>query len=114
MANVTEIKVSSKAYEDSDDCLSAAAQDYAEEHGIERWLVEARWADDANREEIVITIPADMVTIEEMPDCHRASHRAARNWGRYPMNGAQRRMVSRDEAEAIVEADEDGYDHIVE
>lgn len=80
MANVTEIKVNSKAYEDNDDPLSAAAQDYAEEHGIERCLVESRWADDANREEIVITIPADMVTIETMPDWCRASHRAAGNW----------------------------------
>jgi hypothetical protein len=114
MTKTTEITVSSKQYEDSDDCLSAAAQDYAEEHGIERWLVEARWADNANREEILITIPADMVTIETMPDWCRASHRAAGNWGRYPLNGAERRKVSRDEAEEIVAADEDGYDHIVE
>jgi hypothetical protein len=56
----------------------------------------------------------DMVTIETMPDYHRASHRAARNWGRYPRNGAERRVVSREEAEQIVAAGEDGYDHIVE
>lgn len=56
----------------------------------------------------------DMVTIEEMPEQYRSSHRAARNWGRYPHNGATRREVSRDEAEEIVAADEDGYDHIVE
>lgn len=30
------------------------------------------------------------------------------------MNGAERRMVPRDEAEEIVAADEDGYDHIVD
>lgn len=58
MANVTEITVSSKGYEDEDDCLSAAAQDYAEEHGLASWQVEARWADDANREEIVLTVRA--------------------------------------------------------
>jgi hypothetical protein len=52
----TEIIVSSKGYEDEDDCLSAAARDYAEKHGLEIWQVEARWADDANREEIVITV----------------------------------------------------------
>lgn len=55
----------------------------------------------------------DMVTIEEMPEHFRASHRAARNWGSYPHNGATRRQVSREEAEEIVAADEDGYDRIV-
>jgi len=56
----------------------------------------------------------EMVTIEEMPDHLRSSHRAAGNWGRYPMNGAERREVTREEAEEIIAADEDGYDHIVE
>jgi hypothetical protein len=56
----------------------------------------------------------DMVTIEEMPDHHRGSHRAARNWGVYPHNGATRRQVSRDEADEIVESDPDNYAHIVD
>lgn len=55
----------------------------------------------------------DLVTVETMPDWLRASHRQARNWGVYPHNGAERRQVTREEAEAIVAADEDGYDHIV-
>jgi len=58
-------------------------------------------------------VPSDMVTIEEMPDHHRGSHRAARNWGVYPHNGATRRRVSRDEAEEIVESDADNYASIV-
>ena len=53
------------------------------------------------------------VVLETMPDQHRSSHRAARNWGTYPANGSERRIVSRDEAIEIVAADSDGYDHIV-
>jgi len=56
----------------------------------------------------------DLVTIETMPDHLRSSHRAARNWGTYPHNGAERSEVTREEAEEIIAADEDGYDHIVE
>jgi len=56
---------------------------------------------------------AKSVMLETMPDYLRGSHRAAGNWGVYPHNGAMRERVSRVEAEAIVAADTDGYDHIV-
>lgn len=46
--------------------------------------------------------------IETMPDHLRGSHRAAGNWGVYPANGAERRIV--DESE-LPEGDE--YDHVV-
>lgn len=46
--------------------------------------------------------------IETMPDQFRASHRAARNWGCYPANGAERSIV--DES-SLPESDE--YDHVV-
>lgn len=47
--------------------------------------------------------------IETMPDHLRASHRAARNWGVYPHNGAERRVVGADEL-----PDENAeYDHVV-
>lgn len=55
----------------------------------------------------------ELVTIETMPDYLRASHRAARNWGVYPHNGAVRERVSREEAEEIVASDPDGYARIV-
>lgn len=55
----------------------------------------------------------DYVVVETMPDCHRASHRAARNWGSWPHNGAERSVVSREEAEEIVAGDPDGYAEIV-
>jgi hypothetical protein len=61
-----------------------------------RWAVGAGWV-------------SDCVTIEEMPDHLRASHRAAGNWGQYPSNGAVRRVVERGEAEAIIWEDEDEY-----
>jgi hypothetical protein len=54
------------------------------------------------------------VIVETMPEHLRSSHRAAGNWGSYPVNGATRERLDLDEAEEIVEADEDGYDHIVE
>lgn len=55
----------------------------------------------------------DLVLLETMPDQHRASHRAARNWGTYPHNGAERAVVSLARARETVEADPDRYDHIV-
>lgn len=70
---------------------------------------------DANIAELRADVLAivDSVTIEEMPDHHRGSHRAAGNWGFYPHNGATRRLVSREEADEIVAADPDNYASIV-
>jgi hypothetical protein len=56
---------------------------------------------------------ADLVLIETMPAHLRASHRAARNFGVYPHNGAVRGWVSRDEASSIVDSDPDGYDRVI-
>lgn len=47
--------------------------------------------------------------IETMPDHLRASHRAARNWGTYPANGAERSIVG----EAELPDGSDEYDHVV-
>jgi hypothetical protein len=56
----------------------------------------------------------DLVILETMPDWLRESHRAAGgDWGFWPHNGAEQRLITREEAEAIVAADEDHYDHIV-
>lgn len=57
---------------------------------------------------------ARTVIVETMPVHLRASHRAAGNWGQYPINGATRSRVDIDEAEAIVDEDADGYDHVIE
>lgn len=59
-------------------------------------------------------VAQSLVVLETMPDHLRASHRAAGNWGRYPHNGAERRVATREEAESAVAADLDGYDRIVE
>jgi hypothetical protein len=54
------ISVSSKQYEDHDDCLTAAAQDYAADHGLESWQVTAKWdgGEDGERDAILLTVPA--------------------------------------------------------
>jgi hypothetical protein len=57
----TEITVDAKLYEDCDDCLTAAATEYAREHHIADWQVEARWADDS-RDAIVLTVPEEVVS----------------------------------------------------
>lgn len=65
---------------------------------------------------------ADPVVVERMPDHLRSAHRAARNWGSYPQNGAERVIVERSETDQwFYDADEDAYfgieadeyDHIV-
>jgi hypothetical protein len=57
-------------------------------------------------------LPEDAVIVETMPDHHRGSHRAAGNWGTYPHNGAERRIMSRSDAEALL-GDDPEYDRIV-
>lgn len=49
--------LSARKYEDHDDSLAAAASDVAGELGLERWMVDAHWADD-DRETIVVTTDA--------------------------------------------------------
>lgn len=51
--------------------------------------------------------------VETMPEHLVASHKQARNWGEYPLNGAEREWMTEDEAEEIVESDADGYARIV-
>jgi len=58
--------------------------------------------------------PSPLAIVETMPDHLRASHRAAGNWGVYPLNGAERSIRFREEAIEIVENDPDGYANIVE
>jgi hypothetical protein len=50
---------------------------------------------------------ADTVAIDWMPESLRESHRAARNSGRYPHNGALRLRVNSDCAEMLEESDPD-------
>lgn len=69
---------------------------------------EAPWREDEEEDD-----DEGMVTVEYMPAHLRASHRAAGDWGVYPLNGAERVRMSLEDAEEAVAADEDGYDHIV-
>lgn len=54
-----------------------------------------------------------LVVLERMPEHLRGSHRDARNWGRYPANGAERVVVSAEWAEQDVSEDSDEYNHVV-
>jgi hypothetical protein len=59
------IKILASQYEDYDDCLAAAAEDYAATHGLKGWDLEPRWEDDANRETILLTVPQRATPKEE-------------------------------------------------
>lgn len=50
------IQVSAKQYENSDDSLAAAEQDYLDEHGLDGWSLNPRWLDD-ERDVIVLDVP---------------------------------------------------------
>ncbi len=69
-----------------------------------------------DKNDIPYDLPGDneYVIVEVMPDHLRGSHRAARNWGQYPFNGAERQRMNRTEAEELVRNDEDRYNHIMD
>lgn len=52
------VVVSSKQYEDYDDCLEMAAAAYAGEHGLYTWQVTPEWVggEDGDRDEILLTV----------------------------------------------------------
>jgi hypothetical protein len=54
------------------------------------------------------------VLIETMPEQLRAARRSTGNWGKYPVNGAVRERVEINEAQRRVQADPDGYTHILD
>jgi hypothetical protein len=51
------IEINARAYEDCDDCLTAAAQDVADDLGLETWQVTAEWDDEIERDWIIVHIP---------------------------------------------------------
>lgn len=62
-----QITIESKRYEDQDDCLTAAAEEFAADHGLDSWQVKARWAeapghgDGTDRDHIVLTVPDETI-----------------------------------------------------
>lgn len=60
-----------------------------------------------------MTTKITIALVETMPDCHRESHREARNWGTFPANGAERHWRCLNDAACIVADDPDEYDNIV-
>lgn len=106
------------AWDAAEEALDAGDTGAALEHLETARALARSWGQDSYEQQAIEAVrdaaDPNMVTIEEMPDQHVASHRAAGNWGRYPANGATRSRVSREEAERIMADDEDGYAHIVE
>lgn len=51
-----QVKIAAAKYEDQDDCLQAAADDYAKAHGLEGWDLDPKWEDN-QRDVIVLTVP---------------------------------------------------------
>lgn len=58
MNKSTTIRVKAAQYTGHDDCLSAAAADYVDEHpDLDGYDLDARWEDD-ERDVILLTVPA--------------------------------------------------------
>jgi hypothetical protein len=58
MKKFITIEISAKQYEDYDDCLAAATDDYVSEHPeAEGYDMDARWSDD-DRDVILLDVPA--------------------------------------------------------
>lgn len=58
MTTYTTLTIPAAQYADSDDCLAAAADDVAQEHGVPAgYDMAPRWADD-DRDEILVDVPA--------------------------------------------------------
>lgn len=53
-----------------------------------------------------------VTVVETMPEHLRHDHRAARNWGQYPLNGAERSVVLTDDVDDYI-TDDGEYDHVV-
>lgn len=102
-----ELGLTANTTDDELNEMAAAEEENAEDEGFRLNGTEEYLRDIRDR------LREGKVVLEEMPDHLRGSHIAANNWGTYPHNGATRRWVEEEEAEAIVEADPDGYAHIV-
>lgn len=79
MGKSKTITVDAKRYEDHDDCLTAAADEYAAGHDLQGWDLEPRWAS-KEREAILLTVPSSeryiAVAVADVDSCQKLSWRA--------------------------------------
>jgi hypothetical protein len=54
---MSTIRIEAAQYADHDDCLAAAASDYAEQHFLQDWDLDPRYEDQRNRDVILLTVP---------------------------------------------------------
>lgn len=66
------IRIDAKRYEDHDDCLRAAADEYAAAHDLEGWDLEARWEDN-QRNAILLTVPDHVARVATPADIEHYS-----------------------------------------
>ena len=59
------------------------------------------------------TNPDGFVVVEYLPEAWKATHRAARNFGTYPYNGAKRVLMTEADGIERVTEDPDGYARII-
>lgn len=52
------IAIAASRYADHDDCLSAAAEDIAEQRDLAGWDLSPRWDDEEQRERILLDLPS--------------------------------------------------------
>jgi hypothetical protein len=59
MTKHTTIEINAMQYEDYDDCLTAAAEDYVSDHQeAEGYDMDPRWSDETDRAVILLDVPA--------------------------------------------------------
>jgi len=51
------VKIPARDYEDHDDCLRAASDDYAAKHGLQGWDLMPGWEDARTRDFIILHVP---------------------------------------------------------
>lgn len=56
MSTEKQIRIDSAKYADFDDCLTAAANEYAQANNLQGWALAPKWGDEA-RASIVLTVP---------------------------------------------------------
>lgn len=93
----TIVRIDAHQYENHDDCLTAAAEDYAEEHGLGGWDLDPRWENDDERDTILLSVPdvyraftlddADVATLHSVHGNRDEAVRALRGIGGQVQHG---------------------------
>jgi hypothetical protein len=89
----------------------AAARSLARRLADERNEPVSLYGDGDGDTAVTVYPSGTLLLVETMPTHLVASHKAARNFGSFPANGAERAIV--DAADVDTYLDDNGYDHVV-